>query len=387
MPRNSNNPTLIKFGIVCIALVNSGNMPLVPALGAIREAMPDTSPILIQSLLSVQCLFIGFAPIWYAKLVEVIPKLVIMRIGMLTFILAGIAPYFFHENIYIILFFRALVGIGNGIGIIVAMDFVVDFFDGKTRDTMQGALSASANISGIIYQVVSGFAIQNDWRNSFLVYTLGFLWFIIANIFVPEPNRVGKIEKLEGSKTARAKLNPKVIIFSALTIVLFIVWMTGTTNMAIVLTEEHMGTTGQIGLTTSLMSVGGFISAFLFGRIQQRLHHYSILLAYVLSTFGFFAMYLAHNLIFFAIGAALVGATLGIGIPSKITKVTEMVPYSAAPKAISTITFSVGVGQFLQPLIYGMLGDIGYGRSGFLISGCAMVLLSLVLVIVLRKVK
>ena len=385
MSTKSNNPTLIKFGIVCIALVNSGNMPLVPALGAISEAMPDTSPILIQSLLSIQCLFIGVAPIWYAKLVEIIPKLMIMRIGMLTFILAGLAPYFFYENIYIILFFRALVGIGNGIGIVVAMDFVVDFFDGGERDTMQGALSASANISGIIYQVISGFAIQSDWRNAFLVYILGFVWFIIANIFVPEPNRVGKIEKLEGDKNVRAKLNPRVIIFAALTIVLFIVWMTGVTNMSIVLTDENMGTTGQIGLTTSLMSVGGFVSAFLFGRIQKRLHHYSLLFAYILATAGFFVLYFAHNLVFFAVGAALVGATLGIGIPSSITKVTEMVPYSAAPKAISTITFSVGVGQFLQPLIYGMLGDIGYGRPGFLLSGCAMIVLSLILIIVLKK--
>ena len=247
----------IKFGIIGLAMVNGGNLPLIPALGAIREAMPDVPPMLIQSLLSVQCLFIGFAPLFYYKLVEFIPKRRLMQTGMLLYILAGVAPYFLHSSIYIMLIFRALVGIGNGIVIIIGTDLAVDFFDGYERNKMQGNISIFSNISGIINQVVSGLIIKSTWKNAFLVYLIAFIWFGIANTFVPEPKRLEKIERLEGDRNIRAKLDPKVLLFSAMTMLLFISWMTGTTNMSIVLTEDNMGSTFQIGLTTALSSVGG----------------------------------------------------------------------------------------------------------------------------------
>jgi MFS family permease len=359
-------------------------MPLVPALGAIREAMPDVSPTLIQNLLSVQCLFIAFAPILYSKLLEVLPKRRIMEFGMLIFILGGIAPYFFHQNIWIMLFFRALVGIGNGTCMLIAMDLTVDFFEGHERDSMQGALSAVANASGVVYQLVAGFLIQINWRCAFLTYLIGIIYFCFSFFIVPEPDRVGKIADEEGHKDIRAKLNPKVYLFSIVTALFFVAWMSAPTNMSYVLTSEKMGTAGQIGIVTSFMSAGGLVLALCFGRIQKLIHHGTLTLSYSLAMAGMFVLYFAHSLIIFACGAALVGMALGMLVPAKITKVTEMVPYSAAPKAMSAITFSLGVGQFFQPLVFHLLGRYGIGRPGFLVSGFMMIALIIILLVVLR---
>jgi MFS family permease len=359
-------------------------MPLVPALGAIREAMPDVSPMLIQNLLSVQCLFIAFAPIWYSKLLDLLPKRRIMQFGMLIFIIGGIAPFFLHQNIWIMLVFRAIVGTGNGLCMLVAMDLTVDFFEGHERDSMQGALSAVANASGVVYQLLSGFLLHFSWRYAFLTYILALIYFALACFLVPEPDRAAKIEVMEGNKNVRAKLNPKVYLFSIITGVFFIAWMSASTNMSYVLTAEKLGTPSQIGIVTSCMSAGGLILALCFGRVQKLIHHNTITLAYVLSIAGMFILYFSHHLIPFACGAALVGMALGITVPAKITKVTEMVPYSAAPKAMSTITFSLGVGQFLQPIIFGFFGNYGIGRPGFLVSGFTMIVLTILLLIVLR---
>ena len=381
-----NNKTAIKFGIIALAMIQGGNLPLIPALGAIREAMPDTSPMLIQSLLGVQCLFISFAPIFYYRVVERISKRKLMLIGIILYVGAGIAPYFFHSSIYIMLIFRAFLGIGNGLIIVLGTDLVVDFFDGHERDKMQGNISIFSNVAGIIYQVISGFVIKGGWKNCFLVYLIALLYYTVANVLVPEPKRAEKIERLEGDRNIRAKLDPKVLIFAFMTIMVFIAWMTGTTNMAIVLTEERMGSTAQIGMTTALSSVGGFVSAIFFGRIQSRLHHYTILLSYVLGVAGFTTLYFANVLPIFGLGALMVGGTLGLSIPATVTKVTEMVPYSAAPKAISTITFSVGFGQFLQPALFYFLGDTGFGRTAFFTSALLLAVLSIAILIILKKI-
>ncbi|MDR0851918.1 MAG: MFS transporter [Clostridiales Family XIII bacterium] len=384
MKIGTTNRNFLKFGILCVAMTNGGNMPLVPALGAIKEAMPDVSLPLIQSLLSVQCLFIAFAPMWYAKLLEILPKRRIMQFGMMIFLIGGIMPYFLHQNIWIMLIFRALVGTGNGLCMLLSMDLVVDFFDDHERDSMQGVLSAVANVTGVIYQLIAGYLIQFGWRYAFLTFSLGSIYLILATIIVPEPNRKGKIKAMEGAEDIRAKLNPKVFLFSAVTVLFFIAWMSAFNNMSFTLTTEKLGTAWQIGLVTSCASLGGLILALCFGFIQERMHHNSITLSYILSAAGLFVLYFSHHLVPFACGAALIGMALGIIVPAQITKVTEMVPYSAAPKAIASITFSLGVGQFLQPIVFSFLGEHGQGREGFLAAGIMTVLLIGLIIIVLK---
>jgi MFS family permease len=379
------NRTALKIGIICVAMQDSGNAAATPALGEIANAMPDVAPVLIQNIATVAALFLALAPPIYARLLEVLSKKKILYIGAALFLIGGVGPFFFHENIWIILVFRALLGLGGGICTPLGTDLVVDFFEGKERNSMQGYVSAVISLSGILFTALGGVLAGFHWTYCFLAYSVGAIFLIIAFILVPEPDRKAKIASEEGSESVRAPIPPMTWAFFAILLLYFMGWATITTNGAMVVGGEGLADPASIGLLFSSMMVGNFIVSMLFGKIFSRLRFNLFPLAYGLGFIALLVLYFANTFTIFVIGAVMLGISLGANMPTMITKVTAMVPYSAAPRVIGWVFFAVGFGQFLQPLVFTLLGDYGFGRPAFLVGAFVLAALTVVITIVNKK--
>ena len=185
------NRTLIKIGILCVALNGSGTGATTPALGSIAAGMPLVAPALIQLIATFPTLFQAISSLIYGKSIEFMKKKTWLYIGSVTFIVGGVAPAFFHTNIWVILFFRAVLGFGCGILIPMATDLCIDFFEDKERHSMIGYVSAFISLSGVIFQMLGGYLASIRWDYSFYAYLISVIFLLIA--FSPCLNPTGQL--------------------------------------------------------------------------------------------------------------------------------------------------------------------------------------------------
>lgn len=187
------NRTLLKLAIICIAMQDSGFGATTPALASIMQAFPNIAPSIVMMVATIPPMVLAVIPPIYAKLCESIRKRTLLYIAATFFIIGGVGPAFFNSNIYLILAFRFVLGIGNGIVLPMSADLVVDFFEGQERNTMQGYVSAVTGISGVVFSLLGGYLAAIRWQYCFFSYLIAILFFIIPFLFLPEPDRNGKL--------------------------------------------------------------------------------------------------------------------------------------------------------------------------------------------------
>lgn len=369
------NRTLLKLAILSIAMQDCGTGATTPALGSIMAALPNVAPSLVQMIATVPALFIALTPPVYAKCVEFMRKRTLLYIAAVLFIVGGVAPAFIHPNIWVILAFRVLIGIGNGIVLPMATDLVVDFFEGQERNSMMGYVSAVTGISGIVFQLLGGYLAGISWNYTFYTYLVSILFFLIAIIFLPEPDRQAKLAQ-EGSEV-KAKLPGSVYLIVAIFGFFFLFWYILPTNGAIVMLGEGMANPGQIGLAFAFVTVGSFVCSMIFGQVFKVLKFALLPIAYIFGAIGLYICYTSQTLLMFTVGIFILGMGMGTVVPTTMTKLSGLVPYSAASKVIALGFLGNGMGGFIQPMVFNLFSVPG--RTPFLIGAVGMVVFAVLI--------
>jgi MFS family permease len=313
----------------------------------------------------------------YAKCLEFLKKKTILYIAAALFIIGGVAPALIHPNIWVILFFRALIGIGVGICLPLSTDLVVDFFEDEERHSMMGYVSATVGISGIMFQLLGGYLAGIRWNYTFYAYLVSVIFFLFSFIFLPEPDRQAKIAAQEGAEEVQATVPGSVYLVAFIFGIYFLLWYVLPSNGAIVLLGEKMADPAQIGLAFAFVTVGSFISSVLFKWLFRAFEYRLLPISFVVSAAGFYICFISHTFMVFTMGATFLGLGLGMVVPATMTKLSGLVPYSAAAKAISIGYFGMGVGGFLQPLVFNLFSEPG--RATFLIGALAMLVFTAVM--------
>lgn len=371
------NRNLIKLAILGVAMCDSGNGATSPALGTIMAGMPDVAPSLVQMIIVVPSLFMAITPIIYAKLLDMgMKKRTLLYIGAACFLIGGVGPALLHSNIWVVLVLRAILGIGNGICLPMSTDLVIDFFEGQERNTMQGFVSATVGLSGVVFQLLGGYLAGLNWTYTFYAYLIAIVFFAVAFAFLPEPPRQEKIAAQEGitDVSARAKLPGKAYLIGFMVAFYMFFWVAMPTNGAPVLIMDGMASPAQIGGIFSMITLASFVVSVAFGPIFKLIKFALLPLAFLLSAGGMFLCYSTLNVTTFTIGIAIYGFGLGAAMPTFVTKLSGLVPYSAGAAAISIVYVGLGVGQFLQPILFGYFGAYSFGRPAILLAAVGLLI-------------
>jgi len=370
--------TLIKIGIICVALNDSGTGATTPALGSIAAAMPLVSAALIQMIATAPTIFQAIFSLVYGKGVDLFKKKSWLVFGFLAFIIGGIAPAFFHSGIWVILAFRALLGVGVGVLIPMATDFVVDFFEGNERNSMMGFISAFMAFSGILFQLLGGWLAGIRWDYTFYAYAISIVFFLIAFFLLPEPDRASKV-KAEAESKVNTKLTLGAVVHAVIFFFFGLFWFIGPTNGAIVLLGGGLATPAQIGLAFSIMSVASFVISLIYGPIFKGLRFILLPVTYISGAIGAYLCYSAQSFFMFILGLLFLGIALGFGWPITMGKATQLVSYTAASKAIGLVSFFFAIGGFLEPIIFNLF--TAPGRAPFLVGAIGFVVVAVVVII------
>lgn len=176
----------LKVTILSLSLVTvMSGAAVAPALGAIANYFSNTDPLLIKLIITLPALFIIFTSLLFSSLSSRLSSKTIAISGLFLYIVGGCGAGFVN-NIYLLLAFRSILGIGVGLIMPLSTGLIAYFFDKNEQSKLMGYSSAMNNLGGVIATTLSGYLVSLDWRYSFTIYLLGLLVMIMVVEFLPK---------------------------------------------------------------------------------------------------------------------------------------------------------------------------------------------------------
>ena len=160
-----------------------------PALDTIREYFSDVDKTLVQLIISIPALFIFITNMFFAGLCRKFRLRTLLLAGLVLYTAGGCAAGLF-SNIFMVLVFRALVGIGVGIIMPMSTGLLAFYYTRDKQDRLMGYSSAMNQMGGVAATLIAGMLAQISWILSFLVYLMGLISIVLCILFLPDERLV-----------------------------------------------------------------------------------------------------------------------------------------------------------------------------------------------------
>lgn len=337
--------SLFSVNAMCVL----GSTAIAPSLPNMELHFSDIKSVELLSklILTLPAIFVViFSPI-SGILYDKMPRLKILFPAMIGWSVSGFIA-FFLDNIYFILFTRALFGIATAFVMTGASALLADYYKGAKREralSIQGFFTA---FGGGLFLVIGGLLSNINWRFPFLVYLLGFVIFIFAfkNLF--EPPKVAP-------KAIKPSSNAGIFAF----IPIYILGFFGMAAFYIVPTQVPFFITdilkkgGEfIGISLATSSIFTAISSLFYARFRR---YFSLSAMYGIGFFlmaiGFFMIFVFHNFFMLFISLIFTGSALGILLVTNSSWLFCLTDENNRAKAYGFLASAIFLGQFLSPFL------------------------------------
>ena len=316
-----------------------------PALNIIQEHFHTASPGLVQMIISIPAIFIAIANLFFKRLCRFFTIRTLVIIGLVLYTAGGCLAGAF-DNIYAVLIFRAIVGIGVGIIMPMSTGLIAFFFTRDKHSVLMGYSSALNMLGGVIATLIAGALAMVSWRLSFLVYLLGFAALIPCALWMPR-EFIRDEKKPEDHASDRTAFAPHIICMFLLMLTFFIY----PSNFAIETMRTGLFSQTAIGPIMAMMELIGFAGGLLFSRIKSATKTFGWLIAPS-------AFLISYCLLLFTgcswgllLGSAMIGFANGAGVPYIITKATAKAGKNAATTVMPLLSMALYLAQFFTPMI------------------------------------
>ena len=362
------------YTILSISLLTvMAGAAIAPALGVISAHFAGQSPLLIQLIVSLPALFIILTNLAFPLLCRMMKTRTLAFAGLLLYVVAG-AGAFFVDNIWVLLVFRALMGVSVGMIMPLSTGLLAYYFPPEEQASLMGLSAAMNQMGGVVATFLAGFLAGISWNYAFLVYLLGVIAMILVVAFLPNERLAGR----GGVSLQLLKRFHPSVVGMFLVMVLFFIYPTNFALTASASLNEMGATLVMVGL-----DVVAFLVGLVFGAMMRR---FASQMKYA-APLGFMTGYLclAHgtNLVWLLAGSALIGIANGIGVPYLNTIGSVKAGKEAATTVMPLLSAALYLGQFLSPLIVSPIAS-ALSVSPYMVGACIAVIY-LVQAILTRK--
>lgn len=330
------------YTILSISLLTvMAGAAIAPALGVISAHFAGRNPLLIQLIVSLPALFIILTNLVFPWLCRLMRTRTLALTGLALYVLSG-AGAFFVDNIWMLLVFRALMGVSVGMIMPLSTGLLAYYFPPEEQAGLMGLSAAMNQMGGVVATFLAGVLAGISWNYAFLVYLLGLVAIVLVAVNLPN-------ERLSGrggvSLSLLKRFHPSVVGMF-LVMVLFFIYPT---NFALTASETLSG----MGVTLTMvgLDVVAFLVGLVFGVLMKR---FAAQMKYV-APMGFAAGYLClatgSGLVWLLLGSAFIGIANGIGVPYLNTIGSVKAGKEAATTVMPLLSAALYLGQFLSPLI------------------------------------
>ena len=349
------NNKFLKIAVLSVFFVQMGVGTITPALANIAAAFPDIpfTTLLLVSTLAV--LMSVPATLISGRLAgSVVSYKTLLIVGMILFLGGGVAPYFMATSSFTaILIVRAIFGIGLGITVPLGAALIIAFFDGEERAQMMGLSNVIANVGGILFQLLGGFAATAYWELAFLVHGLGIITLIFV-LFLPEPAKV----PVQAAGEAKPKMPASVYGFAAAIFFIMALIYPMLVNMSSIIAGSGMGGAGDAALVLTMFTVGGMLGGFIFAKVFGIFKKNSLTLGLAMLTLAMASIGFGNSIAFMYIGTTVAGIGFSFIMPTVFMDLGTAVHPSQMPTASGIIMACLNIGGFCSAYMFAFIAGI-----------------------------
>ena len=342
-----------------------------PALDTIREYFSDVDKTLVQLIISIPALFIFITNMFFAGLCRKFRSRTLLLAGLVLYTAGGCAAGLF-SNIFMVLVFRALVGIGVGIIMPMSTGLLAFYYTRDKQDRLMGYSSAMNQMGGVAATLIAGMLAQISWRLSFLVYLMGLISIVLCILFLPDERLVTE-EKREKKGVFREYYTFVIAMF-----LLMFTFFVYPTEFAIETVREGIIPAGLIAVIMAGADLVAFAGGLLFVHIKKRMGEKMKYAAPLLFFAGYMLLAFTDGRGGILAGSALIGFANGIGIPYIISAASAKAGRSAATTVMPVISAAMYLAQFVTPIILSAVSAAAVNAEclPYMAAGASAVLLA-----------
>ena len=311
---------------------------IAPALGIIKAHFCDASAMLIQFIVSMPALLIIITNLFFLPLSRVMRTRAIATTGLLLYVIAGVGC-FFVDDIYLLLFMRALLGISVGLIMPLSTGLLAYYFPPEEQARLMGLSAAMNQMGGVVATLLAGLLATIEW--------------------LPD-EQLGSANKrgIPFQPRQLLKFHPSVIGMWLLMTIFFIF----PTNFAIVASQQIGLSTEMITIIMVGLDVVAFFVGLSFGELMNRFRQPIKYFAPLFFLLGYIA-YLIPSTLMAVLGSALIGMANGVGVPYLNTIASIKGGKNSATTVMPLLSAALYLGQFVSPLIVMPMAKLCFGSS------------------------
>lgn len=334
-----------------------------PALNTIQDYFSDVNQTLVQMIISVPALFIFLTNTIFPKLCKIFKSKELVLAGLILYIVCGCAAGLF-DNIFMVLIFRALVGVGVGIIMPLSTGLLSFYYTRDKQDKLMGYSSAMNQMGGVIATLLSGLLAEISWRASFLAYLMGLLSIVLCILFLPNEKISSNSAKKESGSFK------KYYMFVITMFVLMFTFFTYPSSFAIETAKEGLIPSHYVAIIMSGMDFVAFFGGLSYVHIKKHLGATTKIITPVLFFTGYVMLFFVGGWIGALIGSACIGFANGLGIPFIMSTAGQKAGRSAATTVMPLLSMALYLAQFVTPMILAAIN-----ASPYIVAMCSAILL------------
>lgn len=363
------------YTILSISLLTvMAGAAIAPALGVISAHFAGRNPLLIQLIVSLPALFIILTNLVFPRICRLMKTRSLALAGLALYVFSG-AGAFFVDDIWVLLAFRALMGVSVGMIMPLSTGLLAYYFPPEEQAGLMGLSAAMNQMGGVVATFLAGMLAGISWNYAFLVYLLGLIAIILVAAFLPN-------ERLSGrggvSLSLLKRFHPSVVGMF-LVMVLFFIYPT---NFAL----TASGTLSEMGVTLTMVGLDlvAFLVGLCFGFLMKRFAAQMKYIAPLGFATGYLCLAVGGSLVWLLLGSAFIGIANGIGVPYLNTIGSVKAGKEAATTVMPLLSAALYLGQFLSPLIVSPAAT-ATGTSPYVIAICIAIVYLLQAVLTRKK--
>lgn len=331
----------------------------------IYQEYPTFSESVVTMVVTIPNLTVMVGLIVAPILVRKISIKTLIVAGMVIFIVASVIPVW-CENFYLLLFFRALSGVGCGMVLPLQATFLATYPE-KERATLMGLSATVGCIVAAVLVSVSGVIAKMNWRYVFFLYLINVVALVMTIIFVPKhiemPSQDTSTQELDGqsaSKPSLASYGNVLFLYYFLLIASYLFVSVLTAELAPYLENIKLGGPTESGLLMSVSMMGTVVAGLIIEKYTSILKGLAMPVVFAGSAIAFALLWLAQNLISVGAAAFLIGVFASMIAVVVNYELSRELPLELFTTASAGTNFIVFVLSFLAPTIcIALLNTVG----------------------------
>lgn len=358
--------------VMLFAIFQSAFMAFSAVLGAIVKEFPDTSPTLIQMILTVPSLVTIPVSILVGILASYVTKKNLVLFSLVCEIIGGLLPLVAHKSVGALITSSAFIGVGQGFLISIATAILAENFDGNTRGWSMGLKQAASSAGIWALTILTGVLATGGWFNAYFVYLAVIPILILVVILLPKGKKdVKLVGKGVGLKGLKRVFTPSMIYTNILLFFLGTFNFAFYTNIGMSMGSKNLGDTTAVGLAISWNSLVTVLIGLLFGIVLRLFKKFTLAACMIITGVAFFVLAGSSSLPVIVVGVVLYGIGAGIQMPGSVYYITESVDSESSTLAIGISMVMVSLGITLSPVIVNAFAGKLDGTSGLMVAAVA----------------